>query len=55
MKIQGILAALVGAFCIGLALFFTAGLIIAIAVAVPLAIVLAALFGKVKIEVHHDP
>jgi len=52
MKIQGFLAGLVLAAILGLALLIVSGVMVALAVVVPILLVLAVLFGRVQFRVY---
>ncbi|OIR02411.1 hypothetical protein GALL_155690 [mine drainage metagenome] len=52
MRIQAVLLSLAGAAVIGLALLFTAGVVVSLAVVIPAAIVLALIFGKTEVHRH---
>ena len=54
MKPQAILGGLVAGAVVGLLLFFLAGLFLALAVAVPLALLIAVVTGRGEIEVRRD-
>lgn len=53
MRIQAILYGMLSAFVLGIVLFFVGGIIVAMAVVVPVIVVLAIFFGRAKLEVKH--